>query len=268
MSWEVVGAVSKRQCGGAVRRVLLLTLAQYASHEGRDIFASIPTLARDAEIDERTVQRNIKVFIDEGLLVLVGRRRCRNGHTNEYRIRLSALRELPLIVRPKEEPDEDPRQAATPTPGSVSPLPPAQRHQTPGTVPPYPIKEPIDDDDIASAEIEFEEKCREWAGDVLAPTAGGIDKLYRLLSQTSDAACTEADIERGIKNAAKWLRKHDQKANSLGYFEGAALAARDERMKPVTPSERKSFKRAETSKSDELDRFLARARVNSSRVVV
>ena len=129
------------------------------------------------------------------------------------------------------------------------------------------LQEPtLDDDDSACAGNGFEEKCREWAGDRLAPNASGIEKLQALLSLSSDEACTEADVQRGIKNSLAWLQRRDDVANSFAYFVGAVMKARDTRLKPVTPSERKSFKRAETSKSDELDRFLARAR--SSRGVV
>lgn len=135
MSWEVVGLVSKRQCGGAVRRVLLLTLAQYAGHNGRDIFASVPTLARDSEIDPRTVQRNLKALIDDGLLELVGQRKCKHGHTNEYRLKLAAIKALPEILRTEdlaEESRDNHRHSATP----VSAPPVAESRETPGTAPP------------------------------------------------------------------------------------------------------------------------------------
>ena len=192
----------------------------------------------------------------------VRRQRVGRKKVNVYQVLMDCELDPSIPLEDDEEGLAEPASVICP-PGKSPPsdLPTQQKCFAP-TANPYEHRSitPDDDDDSASAENAFEEKCREWAGDVLAPTAGGIDKLYRLLSQTSDAACTEADIEQGIKHAAKWLRKNDQKANSLGYFEGAALAARDQRMKPVTPSERKSFKRAETSKSDELDRFLARAR--------
>ncbi len=132
MSWEVVGIVSKRQCGGAVRRVLLLTLANYASNDGRNIFASIPSLARDSEIDPRTVQRNMKELIEAGLLEQVGQRKCRYGYTNEYRLILSAVKSLPEIIRTEDMAESHPRQRATPdnTPPVI------EAEFTPDTVPP------------------------------------------------------------------------------------------------------------------------------------
>lgn len=128
------------------------------------------------------------------------------------------------------------------------------------------LQEPtLDDDDSACAGNGFEEKCREWAGVALAPHALGLEKLERLLSLTDAEACTEADVEAGIKAGVRWLRTNKTRANSFGYFEAAIISARDQRLKPVTFSEPKPSKRGAASPSDELDRKLAQYRAEEAR---
>lgn len=113
MSWEVGGIVSRKQCGGAVRRVIMLAMASIAGNDGRDIYTSIPQLARDSEVDPRTVQRTLKDLLNEGLVELVGQRKCPRGYTNEYRLVMSAVHAMPNIIRREDIEEDHPRQSAT-----------------------------------------------------------------------------------------------------------------------------------------------------------
>lgn len=113
MSWEVGGIVSRKQCGGPVRRVILLAMAGIAGNDGRDIYTSIPQLARDSEVDPRTVQRTLKDLLSEGLVELVGQRKCPRGYTNNYRLVMSAVHAMPNIIRREDVEQDHPRQSAT-----------------------------------------------------------------------------------------------------------------------------------------------------------
>lgn len=130
MSREVEGLVSRKQCGGPVRRCLLLAMASIGGNDGRDIYTSVSQLARDSEVDARTVQRTLKAFLIEGLAEHVGQRKCPRGYTNEYRLVMSAIHAMPNILRREDMEAEHPRRAVTP--GNT---PPRQR-VTPDTSPP------------------------------------------------------------------------------------------------------------------------------------
>lgn len=97
MSWHVVAAVAERKVGSHARRLLLITMADKANRDGSGIYASVSTLARESEITDRTVQRLMKEFTDEGLIKLVGKRSCKGGHTNEYDIDLEVVEKLPVL---------------------------------------------------------------------------------------------------------------------------------------------------------------------------
>lgn len=220
-------------------------------------------IAQRARTNEARVSSCISDLVKWGW---VRRQRIGKKKVNVYQVLLDC--ELDTTIPLVEDSDGLAETASVTCPPSktpVSDLPTQQKCFAPTASPYEHPSLTLDDDDSASAEIGFEERCREWADGFLAPTAAGIEKLERLVSQTSDAACTEADVERGIKNAVRWLRKNDQTANSFGYFEGAVLAAREQRLKPITSIERKSKKSAELSNSTELDRMLAKGRAEKAR---
>jgi hypothetical protein len=233
------------------KKLVLIALANRTDQAGQ-CWPSQELLAGECGITPRTLRDHILALETDGFIVRETTQFGQGkGARTVYRIVLSSLKSAPEEI-------------------AAAKFAPEVFDTCTGSLPPLKsnLQEPtLDDDDSASAENGFEEKCREWAGDRLAPNASGIEKLQALLSLSSDEVCTEADVQRGIRNSLAWLQRRDDVANSFAYFVNSVLKARDTRLKPVTPSERKSFKRAETSKSDELDRFLARARVSSSRGV-
>lgn len=82
---------------------------------------------------------------------------------------------------------------------------------------------------------ELQAKCRKWANGSLnltLPSAHVLDPIIRLMKPASGPACTEADVERGITKTAEWLHSKRRQVKSLGYFEKAILAERDERLRP------------------------------------
>lgn len=260
MSWEVVGIVSKRQCGGAVRRVLLLTLAQYSHHDGTKIFASVPTLARDAEIDPRTVQRNIKALTEEGLLVYVGKRPCKNGYTNEYRLRMAAVKALPEIIRTEDlVEEEDPRQNAAPV--GLAPVagaeitpdtPPPPAECPPGAVPPdtrQPATQPCQGtlaDAVAATRAMTREEFAEVSKRVLDACGPGLvdpSKSFvpiRKLAARLPVWLTRYDLELDIIAvlAEKTARPRTSPLHDPTIFEDDIAAHHAARMKPLPEPEK------------------------------
>lgn len=122
MSVELSGIASRKLAGNATRRVVLRTLTDQANNNGSGIYASVATLARDSEVSERTVQTHLKAFVAEGLLVIVGRRECRYGYTNEYAIDVIALKALPDIERAEDAPVKSSRPRKQNTGETAAPV--------------------------------------------------------------------------------------------------------------------------------------------------
>ena len=150
--------VSRKKWGGQTRRLLALTIADKANEDGSGVYASVRTLARDAEISEATARRALREFEEQGVLRKVGERPCANGATNIYDLQIDAIeamgdlkpdrahREPPRTMRPVSPRSPKrlrpkPKPTAIRTPITVTPL--SQRAPTGLTVIAYPILEPI-----------------------------------------------------------------------------------------------------------------------------
>lgn len=72
MSLEAFVSVKRLRGVNATERLLLYAMADYADRGGQSVFPSVPTLADELEVDERTVQRTIRSLEERGLLVRAG----------------------------------------------------------------------------------------------------------------------------------------------------------------------------------------------------
>lgn len=97
MSGAVHTLCKKRIVGGAVKKAVLLMMADYASPNGEGIWASKTTMAAQLELSRRSVQLAIKEMIEAGLVREVGSRGRSNGYTVEYAINLRAVAALPTV---------------------------------------------------------------------------------------------------------------------------------------------------------------------------
>lgn len=94
MSIQVIAKVLRKRWGSTSRKIVAIKLADVAHDDGTRIFPSVTTVAAEAELSERQVQRILDEFKNEGLLILVKQGGGRN-RTNEYRIDLAAIESLP-----------------------------------------------------------------------------------------------------------------------------------------------------------------------------
>jgi hypothetical protein len=69
-------------------KVVLLRMADYAGHDGGNIFPSVATIARDCGVSDRAVQLILRKFVGEGLLTIVGNETGGRGKTRHYAIDL------------------------------------------------------------------------------------------------------------------------------------------------------------------------------------
>ena len=102
MSWKIANLCADRIFGTAVRKQIIMFLADKASDDGSGIWCSKGTIQRHTELGESTVKRTITDFLREGILVETGRRPCKNGFTVIYRIVLDRV----MALESSAEPDE------------------------------------------------------------------------------------------------------------------------------------------------------------------
>lgn len=120
MSHKVTTLVYSRKIGSAARKAVLAYMADRASDDGRGVWASKKTIADEIECGRSTVIRVCNEFVAEGVLIVVGSKKCANGATVEYAMNLDVIRAFEAIKKsPKASqsgtsPDLDPSQSGTP----------------------------------------------------------------------------------------------------------------------------------------------------------
>ena len=108
MSIQVIAKVLPKRWGSPSRKIVALKLADVAREDGTRIYPAIATVAAEAELSERQVQRVMEEFRKEGLLVVVRKGGGRNRPT-EYRFDMEVIERLPSakpICEDTEEADE------------------------------------------------------------------------------------------------------------------------------------------------------------------
>lgn len=95
MSKHVVSLVYRKKIGSVMRKAVFSYMADRANDDGTGIWSSKGTIANEIEASRQGVINTIKGLIEDGLLIEVGKRKCSNGYTIEYKIDLGKLQELP-----------------------------------------------------------------------------------------------------------------------------------------------------------------------------
>lgn len=111
MSMEMMVRAMKIKVGNPLRKLVLLKLADNASDQG-ECWPSVPYIAEQCEISERSVQNHIRQLVNDGL-VRIEKRLAENGlnRSNVYHITLSGSGANPAPY------------GAAPAPGGESPAP-------------------------------------------------------------------------------------------------------------------------------------------------
>ncbi|MGW9793862.1 MULTISPECIES: helix-turn-helix domain-containing protein [Serratia] len=111
MSMEMMVRAMKIKVGNPLRKLVLLKLADNASDQG-ECWPSVPYIAEQCEISERSVQNHIRQLVKDGL-VRIEKRLAENGlnRSNVYHITLSGNGANPAPY------------GAAPAPGGESPAP-------------------------------------------------------------------------------------------------------------------------------------------------
>lgn len=94
MSIAVMSRLFKAQLGSPSRKMLAIRLGDFADDDGRGIWPTVGRLAHETELSERTVQRLLKEFVEEGLLVVVAEGGGRPGQATRYDFDMMKLEAL------------------------------------------------------------------------------------------------------------------------------------------------------------------------------
>ena len=140
MSMELMVRAMKAKVGNPLRKLVLIKLADNASDQG-ECWPSVPYIAEQCEISERSVQNHIKQLVKDGL-VSVEVRKAATGlnRTNVYKLNLpSGANAAPSGVRPAPG-------GESPAPGGESAAPVSGAGAAPGTSQfSEPVKEPVNE---------------------------------------------------------------------------------------------------------------------------
>lgn len=135
MSYTVVNLVDQKRIRPVARASVLRAMAHRVDADGHGVWESVPNLAKRACVCDRTVQRHLAGLLSDGLIEEVGRVACQYGATNNYRLRLDAIRALP---------DKFPSKARHGGASAKSPV--TTSHPTGDSLSPKPVTEPVTSD--------------------------------------------------------------------------------------------------------------------------
>ncbi|WP_287360741.1 helix-turn-helix domain-containing protein [Mesorhizobium sp.] len=132
MSAFLLGIGFRADMGTCARKLVLLKLIDACDDDGSRIFPAISTIARAAQCSTRQVQRELKAFLDIGLIRLVREGGKGPRSTNEYALDLDVLQLLGkggwALVASEKRPD-----AAAEKGDTVSPLDDTEKGDTGST---------------------------------------------------------------------------------------------------------------------------------------
>jgi hypothetical protein len=134
MSAHLLGMAFAADMGTCVRKLVLLKLVDHCHDDGTRIFPAMTTVAKAAQCSVRTVQREMKLFVEAGLLSLVQEGGKGKGSTNEYALDLKALRVISDVGWDAWRAGEDASRSQTSKGDTVSPLNPDDLRVTDATV--------------------------------------------------------------------------------------------------------------------------------------
>ncbi|MDW9588679.1 helix-turn-helix domain-containing protein [Sinorhizobium meliloti] len=114
MSIAIMSQLFKAHLGSTNRKMLAVRLADFADDDGKGIWPTVGRLARETELSERTVQRILSEFVDEGLLIVRRKGGWKPGEGTRYDFNMSALVRLQAAKVASEGCHGDTRDTVTP----------------------------------------------------------------------------------------------------------------------------------------------------------
>jgi biotin operon repressor len=119
----------------AVEKIVLLRLADAANEDGTQAFPSVPRMARECGLGERTVQDALKRLRTKGLIVETAPSHGKKATT--YKVDLGAIAKATEGCGSRTGAGAAPVQELRPTPAAAAPLPVQQLHPEPSFYPSF-----------------------------------------------------------------------------------------------------------------------------------
>lgn len=242
------------------KKIVLLSLADFADDDGKNIFPSVATVAKKSSLSHRSVQTIIGDFADSGIL-----RITKNpfggapGKTRHLQINLAALESLTRLARdenfaPVPETGADDSSGGVQTDAKTSatpaPKPSKNRHKTTTT----------DEPPNASRSGEIEEL--EWPPQLDSEERNAIQAILSCLSNSDQQKQFALDelraalTRREIPRKAAWVRTLLEKGIERTPAGKAYDRARKERSeRKVSQSQKPSEPKTEVEKTTGRERL-------------
>lgn len=212
-------------------KLVLLRLADFADDDGGRVFASVPRIAADCGLGERTVQTAMRRLQAAGLLVMVAEADAKARRPRRYRIDVAAVT---AAARPSRE--EEGVQEVRPTGAGDAPLPVQEMHPPGAGAAPLTTRTitPVLATGAGSASevMALGKRIAAVTGWDQDPRwAGNFARLFAWLGKGWDA---EADVLPTIARlTADRSRRGQGPPRGLEYFETAIADAFAARTRPV-----------------------------------
>jgi hypothetical protein len=217
MSAFLLGTGFRADMGTCIRKLVLLKLIDACEDDGSRIFPAIATVARAAQCSDRQVQREIKAFLDIGLLSLVRAGGQGRRSTNEYALDLDVLSAISKAgwdafaaergINPKGDTqsplDEDAKGDKT-APDRVTPETPKGDNGSPPT-PPDPSLDPSLEREREREDGEENPKRVEARGWALLKDWPGFAGMPKEPAMKVWRAMSAEDRDKAERRFAGWL---------------------------------------------------------------
>lgn len=95
MSTDLITLIYGKVCGSAMRKAVLIRMADRANDDGSGIYTSKSRIAAELECSRRTVQTTVQELEADGLLFAVGKKTGQHGYTIIYQISVQNVHLLP-----------------------------------------------------------------------------------------------------------------------------------------------------------------------------
>uniref|UniRef100_UPI0036DD0983 helix-turn-helix domain-containing protein n=1 Tax=Photorhabdus sp. RM322S TaxID=3342825 RepID=UPI0036DD0983 len=179
MSMNLMAHVMSVKVGNPLRKLILLKLADNANDQG-ECWPSVPYIAEQCEMSERSVQNHIKQLVKDGFL-WIEERKSENGlnKSNVYHLTLGhGVRNSGANAAPYDEFPAPPGANAAPVSGAGAA--PRTSHSL------EPVKEPVTP---------------------IVPKGGDVEKVFSFWQQTMDHKSAKLDAKRRKRIAARLAEK-------------------------------------------------------------
>jgi DNA-binding MarR family transcriptional regulator len=207
MNCRLSDLVRSRICGGAGRRSVLRALADNTDDRS-EVSRSVPELAREAEVTDRTVQTHLKAFVAEGLAVRAGERPNASGRkVVVYKLVEAAIAALPCALSGEAAAPVKPQHRNSFTGETIAPVKNALKPQ---------------------AEVSDAETTTRYAGETFAPGEEIKDATYIESSLSQDdlspeveevSACARGNVVSLFEPEALPVKKRTRRANEGSFID-------------------------------------------------